>query len=706
MYMKQTISKEKWAALRQELGDRIEEQGSLDGHRWAQTKQLAAPEEKRLIRSLLAEGKAVRLRSGKLASLKKAGYVRGPIEIKRDGFGFIRDPEGDVFIPAKQMHGAMQGEEVLAWAGKVSRKGREGRIERVLSPLPYRAVASYALDKKGRPYAMLENAPETGRKVALPKEAKRMAKKGDVVVLAITRRAGDGKLAEGRIEEVLGKASAPGVDILSIARGYGLYAEFPEKVMREAEKIPETVGDKELAHRELLFDKQIFTIDGVDSKDLDDAISLERGRRGHYLLGVHIADVSYYVHAGSALDREAFSRGTSVYLVDQVIPMLPKRLSNGICSLNEGVTRLTMSCFMEIDAEGELRTVRFANTAIRSCHRLNYDEVNQLLENKDADAEKKYADIAPILRRMEKLAAILREKRHRDGNIDFDVPEAKILLDDRKKPIEIQKRVQRTAEKLIEEFMICCNNAVAKSFAKAESPFLYRIHDRPDPVKLEFLGQFLSNFGYREDTLTNKELQKILEDCTGSPQEHMIKTIALRSMKKAVYSPDNHGHFGLGSEAYTHFTSPIRRYPDLVVHRLLKARLAKWERSEHTLAEIAVQANQTERRAIEAERKVEDIKKAEYMSEHIGEVFTGRVSGVVASGVFVELENTVEGFVPAADLHGGPFQYVEAGGYMQSQKGKRRICLGDVMQIRVVSADKATSRIDFSEISIPKKRKA
>lgn len=692
--------------LQQKLLELIEQKSSIDIRAFISEYCADQNEGKELLKKMLREGSIVRLKNGKIAGLRAAGYVRGPIELKRDGFGFVRDPQGDVFIPEKQVHGALQGEEVLVLVNKISAKGREGKVEKILSPLPYRTVGHYRKNKKGQAYVLMENMPEKSRKVYLSGTPRNTARNNDIVVLNIIKRASSKQCAEGKILEVLGKEDAPGVDILSIARSYGLYAEFPQKVIREAEQIPEEVSESELSTRELLFDKKIFTIDGIDAKDLDDAVSLEKINNGHYLLGVHIADVSHYVQPSSLLDQEAFHRGTSVYLVDQVIPMLPKRLSNGICSLNEEVVRLTMSCFIEIDKQGQVVSRRFSNSAIRSCHRLNYDEINRLLEEKDVEIAKKYEDIADILYEMEQLAKILREKRHRDGNIDFDVPEAKIYLDENKYPIEIKKRVQRTAENLIEEFMICCNNTVAEVFAQANMPFLYRIHDRPDKEKLEALGAFLANFGYRNLNITNKELQNILEDCTGKAEEHIIKTVALRSMKKAIYSRENHGHFGLGSEAYTHFTSPIRRYPDLIVHRLLKAKMGGAYKAGHSLSEIAVQANTTERYAIEAERRIDDIKKAEYMSSHIGEVFTGRVSGVTSYGLYVELDNTVEGILPLVSLRDDYYTYLEEQYCIVGKRTRRKISLGDELRVKVVLADKHIPKIEFSDASVHKRKKA
>ena len=595
------LDRERKEKLKEAFLALVEKKGSIDAHVYFLQQGIDWESAQQLVKSCVKAGELVRLKNGKIAALDYAGFVCGPIEIKKDGFGFVRAEKGDVFIPEKYMLGALQGEKVLVKVVKYSRKGREGRVERILSRLPYRAVGRYFASKKRRPFVLLEQVGGNPKKVflAMPeKKEKKRIRNGEMVVLDLYKRETSKHPAEGKIIEILGKENEPGVDILSIARAYGLYAQFPQKVEKEAARIEQTVDKEELAKRELLFDRKIFTIDGVDAKDLDDAVSLEITKKGTYLLGVHIADVSHYVHPGSFLDEEAFKRGTSVYLVDQVVPMLPTNLSNGICSLNEGVIRLTVSCFMEIDRQGKVISRRFCNSAIRSCHRLNYDEVNQLLEEHDPQVAKQYADIADVLTHMAKLAEVLQKKRHAEGNIDFDIPEAKIYLDEKKRPLEIKKRVQRTAEKLIEEFMICCNNTVAEIFSADKSPFLYRIHDYPDQQKLEALSFVLSNFGYRNLHITNKQLQKILEDCTGKAEEHLIKILALRAMKKAVYSRENHGHFGLGLEAYTHFTSPIRRYPDLIVHRLLKAKMGTTYQADYSLTQIAAQANLTERRAM------------------------------------------------------------------------------------------------------------
>jgi len=690
--------------LKEKLLEFINKHGIVDIWKYIEQEYDNDGEAIKQVNALLKSGHIIRMKNGKVASLKQAGYVRGVIEIKKSGFGFIRDEAGDVFVPESEMRGALNGEEVLAWAGKVTAKGREGKIEKVLSALPYRAVGRFLRNKKGRPYVLLEDHGDL--KVMITNIKHIDAKNHDVVVVDIERRDMGKKPAEGKIIEVLGKETLPGVDILRIARSYGLYTEFPNAVMRQVDEIPDYVEKQELETRELLFDKKIFTIDGIDAKDLDDAVSLERTKKGNYLLGVHIADVSHYVQPGTALDREAFSRGTSVYLVDQVIPMLPKQLSNGICSLNENEVRLTMSCFMEINANGDIVKKRFANTAIRTCHRLNYDEINDLLENEDAQVKEKYSDIADVLYAMKELAAILKAKRDRDGNIDFDVPEAKIYLDQNKRPYQIQKRVQRTAENLIEEFMICCNNAVAQAFSDAKMPSIYRVHDRPDGEKLDSLNRLLSNFGYRKVNMTNRELQEILRECTDTPEENIVKTVALRSMKKAIYSQENRGHFGLGSEAYTHFTSPIRRYPDLIVHRLLKAYMGADSIAGHTLNAVATQSNMAERKAIEAERKVDDIKKAEYMSDHLGDIYTGRVSGVTAYGLYVELDNTVEGFLPMNWLRDDYYTYMEQYFCVVGRRTKRKISLGDSIEIQVVSADKSVPRIEFSDVQVHKSRNA
>lgn len=650
------------------------------------------------IERLVKEGYIIRHGKDKLASLAQAKYARGFLEIKRGGFAFVRDEGGDVFVPQSGLSGAFNREIVLVKIDKVAAKGKEGYVERILTPLPYKTVGIYVVDKKGD--YVIDDNPVNGRYKVAPKRQMREAD-GKKVVFEVDRRATRTRgLPEGHVQEVLGAENAPGVDILSVARSFGLYDEFPHAVMQEVKRIPNEVSEVDLKDRELLFDKRIFTIDGEDAKDLDDAVSLEVLPNGNRLLGVHIADVSHYVTLGSALNAEALHRGTSVYLVDQVIPMLPRQLSNGICSLNEDAIRLTLSCFMEMDETAKVVNYRFAKTAIKSVHRLSYTQVNNLLEEDGEAFKKSYPDIVDDLLTMQKLAKDIGGSRVFAGSIDFDLPEAKILLDENKKPVKIVPRVQRSAEKLIEEFMVVANNTVAGDFYKKDIPFIYRVHDKPDEQKMLALEEFLQNFGYRNIGRSNKKLQDVLSESLGTPEENIIKTVTLRTMQKAVYDIKNVGHYGLGSEAYCHFTSPIRRYPDLIVHRLLTARIEKKNTAKEDLRSIAEQSSRMERNAIEAERKIDEIKKAEFMQPKIGEEFRAVVSGVASSAIFVQLPDTVEGVLPLSEMHDDYYTYNEELYCVEGRRTKKRISLGDEITVRLITAEPFTPRIEFAYVPL------
>jgi len=471
----------------------------------------------------------------------------------------------------------------------------------------------------------------------------------------------------------------------------------------------EEPAEAEISRRENLFDRCIFTIDGEDAKDLDDAVSLERIENGGYLLGVHIADVSHYVTENSPLDKEAYHSGTSVYLMDRVIPMLPKALSNGICSLNEGVPRLTLSCFMEIDSAGTIRSGRLAETVIKTRHRMTYTNVNRILAGEELP---EYADIAEVAREMNRLAKLLRRKRFSQGAIDFDIPEAKIELDQDGWPVEIGIRERGDAEKLIEEFMIAANNTVAEQFFFCDLPFLYRTHERPDSQKMREFSVFLKNLGYvLKGTAAphGTALQKVLDESAEEKEGAIIKRLMLRSMKKARYTAVNCGHFGLASQAYSHFTSPIRRYPDLQIHRIVKDQLngrltaKQIEKYEQMLPGVAQQCCDRELNAIEAERMVDDIKKAEYMHDRIGEEFSGVVSGVTPRALFLELENTVEGVLPLENVEDDFYHYIEEQYCVVGERTKKRITIGDKLTARLESADPETGRIEFSKPAHRKK---
>ena len=504
--------------------------------------------------------------------------------------------------------------------------------------------------------------------------------------------------------EILGHISDPGTDILSIVKGYDLPVEFPEKVMRQAERVPDRISEADMQGRTDLRDVQMVTIDGEDAKDLDDAVSLEMNG-GQYILGVHIADVANYVQEGSALDREAFERGTSVYLVDRVIPMLPRRLSNGICSLNEGQDRLALSCIMTIDQKGKVLDHVIAETVIRVDRRMTYTSVKKILEEQDAEESARYEEIVPMFQRMQELAGLLRARRRARGSIDFDFPETKVILDEKGEPVEIRPYDRNTATKIIEDFMLIANETVAEDYFWQELPFVYRTHENPDPDRMKKLSTFINNFGYsirfREDEVHPKELQKLLERLEGTPEETLISRLTLRSMKQAKYTTECTGHFGLAARYYCHFTSPIRRYPDLQIHRIIKDSLRgrmNQEKIEHyrkILDEVAKQSSERERRADEAERETIRLKKAEYMSRHLWEEYDGVISGVTGWGLYVELPNTVEGLVHVSSLQGDYFEYNENAYEIVGQRTGKTYRLGQTVRVQVVKADRTTRTVDF-----------
>lgn len=670
-------------------------------------KKLDKKDEKAL-EELAGEGEIIKTKKGKYASLAYKGYVKGELEIKRGGFGFVRCEDGDIFVAVKNLNGALNRDIVAVKRLDGERTGdnqhAEGKVVKIFSDTPYLLTGTFRKMKK---CAFVICDDQTVEDIYIPKTDAGGAKDGQKVLIEVTKR-GSGKLGpEGRVQEVLGYKGSPGVDILSVARSFGLVEDFPEEVQKELSNLELTIPQTELMRRETQFAKRIFTIDGADAKDLDDAVSIEQLKNGNMLLGVHIADVSHYVRERTRLDREAYHRGTSVYLVDRVIPMLPRVLSNGICSLNPNEIRLTMSCFMEIDARGKVVSHRLAKTAIISKYRMTYQDVNKMLEEKDQTLIAKYSEIYEDLQKMAVLASTLRSVRMKKGSIDFDLDEAKIKLDSQGHPVEIGLRERGTAEKLIEEFMLTCNTTIAEQFFLADLPFLYRVHEVPDVEKIRELGIFLSNFGFHikgAANLHSKALQDILNKSKGTKNENIINQVVLRSLKKARYSENNAGHFGLAFSSYTHFTSPIRRYPDLVVHRIisdfLSGRLTggriKW--LEENLPEIASKTSARERLAIDAERQVDDMKKAEYMQKFLGEEFEGVVSGVASSAIFVELPNTVEGVIPLSEMKDDYYVYFKDLYCVIGKRLKRRINLGDAVRVRVKAVDVDAARVEFSMV--------
>ncbi len=530
---------------------------------------------------------------------------------------------------------------------------------------------------------------------------------GEVVTAEITEYPNaDHPLAMvGIAKQVIGSVDDPGIDILQIVYAHDIPSEFPEDVLQEADAIPDHVTEAEMAGREDITDQDLVTIDGESSKDLDDAVTVWKLDNGNYHLGVHIADVSHYVKEGSLLDQEAYKRGTSVYLTDRVIPMLPRRLSNGICSLNEGVLRLCMSCEMEIDQEGNVVKHRIHPSVMKSTARMTYTNVNKILEAHDEATRNEYDRLVPMFENMADLHKILYKHRKRRGAIDFDDHEAEIIVDESGHAIDIQLRVRGLAERMIESFMLAANETVAEHYNKAKAPFIYRVHETPDGERVKNFFEFLTAFGINvkgdPDHLRPKMLQNVLKSVAGKPEEAVVSVMMLRSLKQAKYTDQSLGHFGLGAEYYTHFTSPIRRYPDTMVHRLIhyyedhginaesKARYAD------LLEEIGVHSSEMERRAIDAERDTDSMKKAEYMADHLGEEFEATVSSVMKFGMFIELPNTVEGLIHISRMQDDYYEYVEKYLALVGRKTHRTYRIGQAVKVKVVNVDKEQSQIDF-----------
>ena len=620
------------------------------------------------------------------------------------GFGFVtaEGMEEDLYIRAENVNGAMHQDEVQVLL-KAAQEGkrREGIVKKVLTRGTMQLVGTYQ-ESKHFGFVIPDNGRYT-RDIFIPKEHSKGAVNGQKVVVALTDYGTEEKSPEGRVLEILGHVSDPGTDVLSVVKEYELPVEFPEKVMKQAERTPEQIREADMQGRMDLRKVPMVTIDGEDAKDLDDAVSLHM-ENGHYVLGVHIADVANYVQERSAMDREALKRGTSVYPVDRVIPMLPEKLSNGICSLNAGVDRLTLSCIMTIDKKGNVIDHVIAETVIRVDQRMTYTSVKKILE-KDEEETARYRELVPMFLRMGELAQLLREKRGKRGSIDFDFPETKVKLDEEGCPVEIMPCERNAATRIIEDFMLIANETVAEDCFWQQLPFLYRTHEKPDPDRMRKLVTFLHNFGYtlrlKDNEVHPKEIQKLLAKLEGTAQEALIDRLTLRSMKQAKYTTECTGHFGLAAKYYCHFTSPIRRYPDLQIHRIIKDTLRgrmKEEKLQHyqmILDEVAKQSSERERRAAEVERETIRLKKAEYMSRHLYEEFDGVISGMTAWGIYVELPNTVEGLVRASSLQGDYFEYNESTYEMVGAHTGKTWKLGQSVRIRVAGADTKARTIDF-----------
>jgi ribonuclease R len=652
-------------------------------------------------------GEVIKTRFETYGLPEKMGLVAGRFQLTSKGFGFvIPDNKGDrpdVFIPPRALNGAMNNDRVLARVNNDTHgKKPEGEILRIITHANNKVVGVFC--QSGDFAFVTPDDKRIGQDVYVMRRDFNNAKNGQKVVVEITSWPQEQRKAEGRVVEVLGNIGDVGLEILSIIKQNDLPLEFPEEVLEASRRVPKAIRKSELEGRRDLRERAVVTVDGEDAKDLDDAVYLEELEGGEYLLGVYIADVSYYVTEDDILDREARARGTSVYLVDRVLPMLPERLSNGICSLNAGEDRLAMACEMRIDAKGAVKSYEIFPAVINVRHRLSYNIVRGMLAGDD-DLCARYADVLEMLRKMDVLRQILHDKRVRRGAVDFDLPEQKVVLDEKLHPVEIVQRVHGNAESLIEEFMLAANETVAQHMFRKHWPFIYRVHEIPAEEKMQDLAKLLANFNIKfkaSEETKPKEIQRAVQAVAGKPEERLITTVALRSMRQAVYQTENVGHFGLAAKYYTHFTSPIRRYPDLIVHRLLRAWMKQpklkaddAEQLSDSLESIAEHASLRERAAADAERATVELKKCEYMADHLGEEYDGVISGVTAFGMFVELANGVEGLVHISSLMDDYYDYYEERYALVGMHNGRTYRLGDKVRIEVLQVNLSDVAIDF-----------
>lgn len=686
-----------------------------------------------VLNHLEEEYKIQKNRKSKYSLVAQGRYLAGIFRANEKGFGFVKveHRENEIYIGKTNKKGALHGDKVLIERIEVGENGHheEGRVVKILSREKDSLVGVFT---KSQNYGfVVPDDRKFGTDIFISKKNMGKARNNSKVLVEITKYPEKGKNAEGKIIEVLGNINEAGVDMLSLIKEYRLPYEFPEKVVEEARSIKEEISKKDIPNRLDLREEEIFTIDGEDAKDLDDAVQVKKLENGNYLLGVHIADVSYYVTEGSQLDREAIVRGTSIYMLDRVIPMLPRELSNGICSLNEGKDRFTLSVMMEIDKEGQVVSSDIQKSIIQVTRRMNYSDVAILLKyaNKEEKGERieeidkakekikklekelgvvtKYKPYMEHFKRMEELAQILKRRREKQGSLNLDLPETKIVLDENGFAIDVKKYELSFANEIIEQFMLTANETVAERFYWLEAPFIYRVHEVPEQEKIEELNKFLYNFGYKikgsKDNIHPKAFAEVLEDIKGKEEERVISTLILRTLKVARYESQNKGHFGIASNYYCHFTSPIRRYPDLYIHRMISHYIEKgynvqenWKQEYAEKAtKYAEQSSEREKIAQKVERDSIDIKKAEYMQDKIGEEYEGIVSSVTSFGMFVELENTVEGLIRFDDLGDDYFIYDENRKTLLGERTKKLYKIGDKVKIRVKSANKILRQIDF-----------
>ena len=675
-----------------------------------------AEEFKELVKTLVrmeGQGLVVRSRSNRYGLPERMNLLRGKFIGHAKGFGFVTpDIEGmdDVFIPPHETNGAINGDTVLIRVLKESfGDRREGTVTKVVERGQTSFVGTFQANR-GFGFVVLDDK-KLPMDIFIAKGDTLGAVDGHKVVVEIATWPEDLKSATGYITKILGHKNDPGVDILSILYKHDIPPEFPDEVIAAAQRVPDEIIEADLVGRRDLRHETIVTIDGADAKDLDDAVTVTKNGDGTYKLGVHIADVSYYVTQGSVIDIEAYDRATSVYLTDRVIPMIPHRLSNGICSLNPQVDRLTLSCEMIIDANGNVVAHEIFQSVIKTTERMTYKDVYKILEEQDEALLERYESLVPMFNNMKELSNILRHKREMRGAIDFDFKESKVIVNEEGWPVDIELRERTVAEKLIEDFMLAANETVAEHFHWMNVPFIYRIHEDPKPEKLQRFFEFVTNFGIlikgTGNTIHPKALQDVLKAIEGMPEEPVISTMLLRSMQQAKYYPESLGHFGLSTDFYTHFTSPIRRYPDLIVHRLIRTYLINKDTSRETIAqwsmamdEIADHTSERERRAVDAERDTDALKKAQYMSDKIGEEFEGIVSSITNFGIFVELPNTIEGLVHISNMTDDYYRFDDRQMIMIGERTNRQFRIGDEVKVRVANVIIEESSIDFEIVGM------
>ncbi|MBR5467618.1 MAG: ribonuclease R [Firmicutes bacterium] len=659
-----------------------------------------------IVDELIAEGKIVETKKGKIMESEKLGLFTGEFIGHQKGFGFVRLDEGaesDIFIPASSVNGTMHKDKVLVRITSPAEMGRraEGEIVKILEKSTGNIVGTF---QQGKGFGFVVCDDRKIEDIFVPKEKSKGAVTGSKVVVKVTKARENGRSPEGIITEIIGHIDDPGVDILSVIKQFDLPIEFPDEVFEQIEGIGLDVKEEELQGRTDFRKMVTVTIDGDDSKDFDDAVSLEMMPNGNYKLGVHIADVTHYVTEGSPLDEEALERGTSVYLVDRVIPMIPHKLSNGICSLNPDEDRLTLSCVMEINRNGDVVDHEICKSVIHSHCRMTYSKVNKVIEFQDAEQCEEYKDFVPMLMQMNELRIILNNKRKKRGSVNFDFPETKIVLDGDGNVLDIKPYERNLATNLIEEFMLVCNETVAEDYYWQSVPFVYRNHETPDEEKIESLKLMIKSFGYYikgQNEIHPKEIQQLIDRISGKDEEHVISRLVLRSMKQAKYQSENYGHFGLAAQYYCHFTSPIRRYPDLQIHRIIKECLDGGMRDERRkkyskkLPAIANRCSIRERLADDAERETNKLKMVQYMSEHIGEEFEGIISGVTSWGLYVELPSTVEGMVSINNMDDDYYTYEEKKLLYRGERSGRVYKMGDKARVQVIKTDMQLRTIDF-----------